>query len=250
MYNGIAASRGIGIGSICRIIEQDLSFEAKMITDTEAEKERFQKAIDSFVADTYEMAEEVKKNIGPKEAEILLGHAQMMEDPAMAGEMFNMIDAGQCAESALTAVCDMFYGIFSGMDDEMMRQRASDVADVKVSVLKKLLGIKDIDISKVAPGTVLVCKDLTPSMTSQIVKENVAGILTEIGGTTSHSAILARALEIPAVLSIPGIVDAVKDKDTAIVDGTEGDVFINPDGEVHQKTGRAQEIHRQGDTDR
>ena len=235
MYNGIAASRGIGIGSICRIIEQDLSFEAKMITDTEAEKERFQKAIDSFVADTYEMAEEVKKNIGPKEAEILLGHAQMMEDPAMAGEMFNMIDAGQCAESALTAVCDMFYGIFSGMDDEMMRQRASDVADVKVSVLKKLLGIKDIDISKVAPGTVLVCKDLTPSMTSQIVKENVAGILTEIGGTTSHSAILARALEIPAVLSIPGIVDAVKDKDTAIVDGTEGDVFINPDGEVLAK---------------
>jgi len=235
MYNGIAASRGIGIGSICRIIEQDLSFEAKMITDTEAEKARFQKAIDSFIEETHEMAEEVKKNIGPKEAEILLGHAAMMEDPAMAGEMFNMIDAGQCAESALTAVCDMFYGIFSGMDDEMMRQRASDVADVKVSVLKKLLGIRDVEISKVAPGTVLVCKDLTPSMTSQIVKENVAGILTEIGGTTSHSAILARALEIPAVLSIPGIVDAGKDKDTAIVDGTEGDVFINPEGDILAK---------------
>ncbi|MBP3899089.1 MAG: phosphoenolpyruvate--protein phosphotransferase [Mogibacterium sp.] len=235
MYNGIAASRGIGIGSICRLIEHDLSFEAKMVEDTEAEKKRFREAIDSFVEDTNAMADDIRKNIGPKEAEILLGHAVMMSDPAMSGEMFKMIDSGQCAESALTAVCDMFIGMFSNMEDEMMRQRASDIADVKVSVLKKLLGIEDVDIRNVAPGTVLVCKDLTPSMTSQIVKENVAGIITEVGGNTSHSAILARALEIPAVLSVPGIVDKVSDKDTAIVDGTEGEVFINPDGDVLSK---------------
>ena len=232
MYKGIAASRGIGIGSICRIIEQDLSFEPKVISDIAAEKDRFQKAIDKFVEETNQMAEDVRKNIGPKEAEILLGHAVMISDPSMSGEMFNMIDGGQCAEAALTAVCDMFYGIFSTMDDEMMRQRASDIADVKVSILKILLGIKDIDISKVAPGTVLVCKDLTPSMTSQIVKENVAGIITEVGGPTSHSAILARALEIPAVLSVPGIVEQVSDNDSAIVDGTAGDVFINPEGDI------------------
>ena len=232
MYKGIAASRGIGIGSICRIVEQDLSFEAKIISDTAAEKGRFQKAIDDFVEETFAMVEDVRKNIGPQEADILMGHAVMIQDPAMSGEMFSMIDAGQCAEAALTAVCDMFHGMFSAMDDEMMRQRASDIADVKVCILKKLLGIQDVEISKLAPGTVLVCKDLTPSMTSQIVKENVTGIITEIGGVTSHSAILARALEIPAVLSVPGIVDMVEDKDTAIVDGTAGDVFINPDGDV------------------
>ena len=232
MYKGIAASRGIGIGSICRIVEQDLSFEAKIISDTAAEKVRFQKAIDDLVEETFAMAEDVRKNIGPQEADILMGHAVMIQDPAMSGEMFSMIDAGQCAEAALTAVCDMFHGMFSAMDDEMMRQRASDIADVKVCILKKLLGIQDVEISKLAPGTVLVCKDLTPSMTSQIVKENVTGIITEIGGVTSHSAILARALEIPAVLSVPGIVDMVEDKDTAIVDGTAGDVFINPDGDV------------------
>ena len=235
MYKGIAASRGIGIGSICRIVEQDLSFETIMVSDTAAEKDRFSKAIDLFLEETNAMADEVRKNIGPKEAEILEGHAQMIEDPAMSGEMYSMIETGQCAEAALTAVCDMFYGMFSAMDDEMMRQRASDIADVKVSILKILLGIKDIEIGKVPPGTVLVCKDLTPSMTSQIVKENVAGIITEVGGPTSHSAILARALEIPAVLSVPGIVDQVKDKDTAIVDGTAGDVFINPDGDVLSK---------------
>ena len=235
MYKGIAASRGIGIGSICRIIEQDLSFETKIVSDVEAEKARFQKAIDDFVEETYAMAEDVKKNIGEKESEILLGHAVMISDPSMSGEMFSMIDAGQCAEAALTGVCDMFYGIFSTMDDEMMKQRASDIADVKVSILKKLLGIKDIEIGKVPAGTVLVCKDLTPSMTSQIVKENVVGIITEVGGPTSHSAILARALEIPAVLSVPGIVDLVEDKDAAIVDGTAGDVFINPEGDVLAK---------------
>jgi len=235
MYKGIAASRGIGIGSICRIVEQDLSFEAKLISDTAAEKDRFQKAIDDFVEETFAMAEDVRKNIGPQEADILMGHAIMIQDPAMSGEMFNMIDAGQCAEAALTAVCDMFHGMFSAMDDEMMRQRASDIADVKVCILKKLLGIQDIEISKLPAGTVLVCKDLTPSMTSQIVKENVVGIITEIGGVTSHSAILARALEIPAVLSVPGIVDLVEDKDTAIVDGTAGDVFINPEGDVLSK---------------
>ncbi|WP_035769016.1 phosphoenolpyruvate--protein phosphotransferase [Butyrivibrio sp. NC2002] len=235
MYKGIAASRGIGIGSICRIIEHDLSFEAKKIDDPEAEKARFHKAIDEFVEETNAMAEDIRNRIGPKEAEILMGHSVMMQDPAMSGEMDKMIDQGQCAEAALTAVCDMFIGMFSKMDDEMMKQRASDIADVKVSVLKKLLGIEDVDISKVAPGTVLVCKDLTPSMTSQIIKENVTGIITEIGGKTSHSAILARALEIPAVLSVSGIVDEVKDKDTAIIDGTEGDVYINPDGEVLSK---------------
>ena len=132
----------------------------------------------------------------------------------------------------MEAVCDMFYGMFSSMDDEMMRQRASDVADIKVSILKILLGIEDVDISKVAPGTVLVAKDLTPSMTSQINKDNVVGIITEVGGKTSHSAILARALEIPAVLSVPDVTGLVKDKDTAIVDGTEGIVYINPDGDV------------------
>ncbi len=232
MYKGIAASRGIGIGSICRIIEQDLSFETKMVSDVEAEKARFQKAIDDFVEETYAMAEDVKKNIGEKESEILLGHAVMISDPSMSGEMFSMIEAGQCAEAALTGVCDMFYGIFSTMEDEMMKQRASDIADVKVSILKKLIGIKDIEIGKVPAGTVLVCKDLTPSMTSQIVKENVVGIITEVGGPTSHSAILARALEIPAVLSVPGIVDLVEDKDAAIVDGTAGDVFINPEGDI------------------
>ncbi len=232
MYKGIEASRGIGIGSICLITEHDLSFDSKPVADKDAEKARFNDAIEKFKAETAEMAENIRKNIGPKEAEIMEGHLAMIADPTMAGEMTKMIEAGQCAEAAVTAVCDMFIGMFSKMEDDMMRQRASDISDIKISLLKILLGVEDVDISKVAPGTVLVAHDLTPSMTSQIVKENVVGIITEVGGKTSHSAILARALEIPAVLSVPNICEIVKDKDTAIVDGTEGDVYINPDGDV------------------
>ncbi len=235
MFKGIAASRGIGIGSICVIVEHDLSFEKKKIEDTAAEKVRFNEAVEAFKAETSAMAEDIRKRIGPKEAEILEGHLVMISDPSMAGEMTKMIDAGQCAEAAVEAVCDMFIGMFSQMDDEMMKQRASDISDIKVSMLKLLLGIKDIDISKVEPGTILVARDLTPSMTSQINNKNVSGIITEVGGKTSHSAILARALEIPAVLSVPDITTLVKDKDTAIVDGTEGIVYINPEGDVLSK---------------
>ena len=235
MYKGIEASGGIGIGSICLITDQDLSFEAKHIEDTEAEKNRLCAAVEALKVKTAAMAENIRKNIGPKEAEMMEGHIAMMTDPALSGEMNKMIDAGQCAEAAVTAVCDMFIGMFSKMEDDMMRQRASDISDVKTGLLKGLLGIEDVDISKVPQGTVLVAHDLTPSMTSQIVKENVVGIITEVGGKTSHSAILARALEIPAVLSVPGITGQVKDKDTAVVDGSEGIVYINPDGEIVSK---------------
>jgi phosphotransferase system enzyme I (PtsI) len=232
MISGIAASRGIGIGSICVIKEHDLSYDAVKIEDVDSEQKRFKDAIEKFKDETTQMAEDIRKRIGPKEAEILEGHLVMMNDPTMSGEMGKMIAAGQCAESAVEAVCDMFIGMFSKMDDDLMKQRASDISDIKVSLLKILLGIEDVDISKVSPGTVLVARDLTPSMTSQINKDNVVGIITEVGGKTSHSAILARALEIPAVLSVPDITGLVKDKDTAIVDGTEGQVYINPEGDI------------------
>ena len=232
MLNGIPASHGIGIGSICVIEEYDLTYEAVKIEDTEKEQKRFDKAIEQFKEETSRMAKDIRNRIGPKEAEILESHMVMISDPTMAGEMSKMITVGQCAEAAVEAVCDMFIGMFSKMDDEFMQQRAADISDIKLSLLKILLGIEDVDIGSVPAGTILVARDLTPSMTSQIKKENVAGILTEIGGKTSHSAILARALEIPAVLSVPNITSLVKNKDTAIVDGTEGNVYINPEGDI------------------
>lgn len=232
MLSGISASHGIGIGSIRVIKEHDLHYEAVTIEDTGAEKKRFEDAVEQFKKETAEMAEEIRKRIGPKEAEILESHLLMIDDPTMSGEMRKLIDMGQCSESAVEAVCDSFISLFSELNDEFMQQRATDVSDIKLSLLKLLLGVEDTDIRKVPPGTILVAKDLSPSMTSQIRKENVLGIITEVGGKTSHSAILARALEIPAVLSIPRITEVVKNKDTAIVDGSQGIVYINPEGDI------------------
>lgn len=231
MYKGIGASAGIGIGNIVIIKEQSLEYTARTITDVEAEIARINGAIDTFSAKTQAMAEDIKQRLGEKEAEILEGQLLMVMDPSLTSEMENLIKAGQCAESALETVCDMFIQVFSMAEDELTRQRATDIHDIKTRVLKILLGIEEVDISAVPAGTVLVARDLTPSMTAGINKDNVVGILTEVGGKTSHSAILARALEIPAVLSIEGIVSKVENGQMVILNGSTGDVFLNPSEE-------------------
>lgn len=231
MYKGIGASAGIGIGNIVIIKEQSLEYTARTVTDVEAEIARINGAIDTFSAKTQAMAEDIKQRLGEKEAEILEGQLLMVMDPSLTSEMENLIKAGQCAESALETVCDMFIQVFSMAEDELTRQRATDIHDIKTRVLKILLGIEEVDISAVPAGTVLVARDLTPSMTAGIKKDNVVGILTEVGGKTSHSAILARALEIPAVLSIEGIVSKVENGQMVILDGSTGDVFLNPSEE-------------------
>jgi phosphotransferase system enzyme I (PtsI) len=138
------------------------------------------------------------------------------------------IDSGSVAESAVDSVCTMFINMFSGVDDELTRQRASDIKDIKDSLLRILLGVQSVNISGVAKGSVLIAKDFTPSMTSQINKDNVSAIITEVGGVTSHSAILARAMGIPAVLSVAGATTQISDGEQLIVDGFKGKVLLNP----------------------
>lgn len=229
MLKGIGASNGYGIGQIVIIKEANLDFERRTITDAEAEKKRFQDAVAVFMEKTQAMADDMKNRIGEKEAEILEGHILMMQDPEMTGQIEAAIEGESInAEAALSQVCDMFAQMFASIDDEMFQQRATDVNDIKTRMLMILLGEEETDISAVPAGTVLVATDLTPSMTAGINPENVVGILTEVGGKTSHSAILARALEIPAVLSIDGIVGKVADGEKVILDGFNGEVFLNP----------------------
>jgi phosphotransferase system enzyme I (PtsI) len=152
----------------------------------------------------------------------------MLQDPFMLSQMEENIDSGSVAESAVDSVCTMFINMFSGVDDELTRQRASDIKDIKDSLLRILLGVQSVNISGVAKGSVLIAKDFTPSMTSQINKDNVSAIITEVGGVTSHSAILARAMGIPAVLSVAGATTQIADGEQLIVDGFKGKVLLNP----------------------
>ena len=230
MYKGIGASAGIGIGKIVKIKEEELNYTKQSIEDTEAEKKRLSDAIEVFIEKTQKMVESMKVTAGEQEAEILEGHIMMIQDPAISEQIEAKIDGEKInAEAAVEEACDFFAQIFAMADDELTQQRASDLGDIKTRLIKILLGIEEVDISAVPEGTILVAEDLTPSMTAGINPANIAGILTEVGGRTSHSAILARAMEIPAVLSIEGICGIVKNGDTVVLDGSKGEAIVNPD---------------------
>ncbi len=225
---GIATSEGYGIGRVLVVKEPNLEFTPKTDCNAEQELKRYRSAVEKFCIKTEKAAERVKLAASEKEAEIILGHILMIKDPYMNGEIEKLIEGGQCAESALSSVCDMFAMVFSSTDDELTRQRASDVNDIKNDILSILLCAEEQDIFDAPENTVLVAKDLTPSMTARINKANIAGIITETGGKTSHSAILARAMEIPAVHSVPEAAEKLKNGETVIVDGNDGIVIENP----------------------
>lgn len=233
MYKGIGASAGIGIGKIVKIKEEELNYTKQSIEDTEAEKKRLSDAIEVFIEKTQKMVESMKVTAGEQEAEILEGHIMMIQDPAISEQIEAKIDGEKInAEAAVEEACDFFAQIFTMADDELTQQRASDLGDIKTRLIKILLGIEEVDISAVPEGTILVAEDLTPSMTAGINPANVQGVLTEIGGKTSHSAIICRSMEIPAVLSIENIVSIVNDGDEVVLDGSTGEAFINPEASV------------------
>ena len=209
MYTGIGASAGIGIGSAVIVKEPSLAYDNKAVSDVDAEKKRLAEALDKCIAKTQAMADDMKERVGEKEAEILEGHVLLLMDPEMTGQMETSIaDDKMCAEAAVEKICDYYMQMFSSIDDEMFQQRATDVCDIKTRLLKILLDVEDVDLANVPEGTVLVAEDLTPSMTA---------------------GILARALEIPAVLSIPGITEKISNGDKVVLDGSEGQTYINPD---------------------
>ena len=236
MYKGIAGSEGIGIGTVVLIEEHEINIETKRVEETGAEIERLQNAIEKFVADTNVMAEKMDITVGKKDADILRGHIQMLQDPMIEEQISALIISEKItAEMAVDQVLEQTAEMFSQIPDELLQQRATDFRDIKTRMLKILLGIEDVDISQVPAGTVIVARDLTPSMTAGINPENIEGILTEVGGRTSHSAILARAMEVPAVLSIENICSIVKNGDKVVLDGTSGEAILNPDDETVEK---------------
>lgn len=233
MSKGTGASAGIGIGKAVLLKEEHLIIERNTPPDTELEKLRFKAAAEQSELETAALARDVAARIGEKEAEILNGHLLLLQDPMFLEEIEGMIESEQvCGEFAIETVCNNYADLFASMEDEMMQQRAADMRDIKTRVQKILLGIQSADVSALLPGSILVAHDLTPSVTAGINPLNVAGIVTEIGGRTSHSAILSRALEIPAVVAAAGILCEVKDGDELILDGETGIIFVNPEEAV------------------
>ena len=174
----------------------------------------------------------MRHSAGHKEAQIISAHIQMLSDPYFCGEIEKRIAGGQRAEAALDQVSQLFIAMFLASGEDLIQQRAADVRDIRTALLCVLLGLKEIEVSKAPKGTVLVAKEISPSVAAGINPKNIVGIVTEIGGRTSHSAILARALQVPAVLGLPGSTTLLKPGSYVIVDGSEGQVLPDPDEAV------------------
>ncbi len=233
MLKGIGASSGIGIGSALKFIERSVEFTAYTVSDTAAEKKRFEDAVSVFKANTEALAESMDKT--GADGAILRGHIAMISDPYMISQITEQIEGGTCAEQALTNVCDMFITVFSVADDELTKQRAADVEDIKKRILKILLGIEEVNLSSLPENTILIVDELTPSMTAAMDKANIRGIVTEKGGKTSHSAIISRSLKIPSVLSVKDALKIIEDGKEIIIDGENGEIYTDFDEHLKQK---------------
>ncbi|MBP2655511.1 MAG: phosphoenolpyruvate--protein phosphotransferase [Firmicutes bacterium] len=228
---GIAAASGYGLGRAFLLEDQEVRVIRQTISSDAVDREiaRLEEEIRQAIAELETVRDTARQKLGDDAAAIFSAHIMMLEDPEYLGGIIEKIKQAMInAEAAVEEVTAEFVAIFSGMDNEYMRERAADLKDVAGRLLRRLLGIKTMSLADIAEEVVLCAHDLTPSDTAQLDRDKVAGFVTNIGGRTSHSAIMARSMGIPAVVGLKDIVTKVKAGDFVIVDGNEGKVLVNP----------------------
>ena len=233
MLKGIAASDGVAVAKAYLLVQPDLSFETISVEDTNAEEARLDAALEASQNELSLIRENAVASLGEEAAQVFDAHMMVLSDPEMVGQIKETIRTKKInAEAGLKEVTDMFIAIFEGMEDNpYMQERAADIRDVTKRVLANLLGKKLPNPATINEEAIVVAHDLTPSDTAQLNKQFVKAFVTNIGGRTSHSAIMARTLEIAAVLGTNNITDLVKDGDVLAVSGITGEVVINPSEE-------------------
>lgn len=230
---GIAASDGIAIAKAYRFVQPDLTFAKTTVHEIEAEQKRLAAALAKAEQELIVIRQQTLEKFSAEEAAIFEAHLLVVHDPELIGPINQKIaDEAVNAEYALHEVTSMFVALFEGMDDEYMSARASDIKDVTNRILAHLLGVHIPNPSNINEQVIIVANDLTPSETAQLDRNYVLGFITDIGGRTSHSAIMARSLEIPAVVGAGVATTTIQDGDTIIVDGLTGQVLVNPSADV------------------
>ena len=227
---GIAASQGISFAKAYVFVEPDLSVKEVKIEDVEAEVKRFEDAIEASKKELTIIKENALASLGADKAAVFEAHLLILDDPEFMGTVKTDIESKVInAEYAFKETSDMFISMFEAMDNEYMKERAADIRDVSKRILAHLLGVDLPNPSLIDEEVIVIAEDLTPSDTAQLNKKYVKGFATNIGGRTSHSAIMARSLEIPAVVGTSSITEDVKNGDILILDGLDGVVLVNPD---------------------
>lgn len=245
---GIAASDGIAVAPAYLLVEPDLSFSKTSVSDVDAEVARFKKVVEESTKELEKVRDKAKESLGAEEAQVFDAHLLFLSDPEFTGAIETEIkDQKVNAEAALDETAQKFITIFEGMtDNAYMQERAADVRDVSKRIMAHLLGEKLPDPAAIDHEVVVVAYDLTPSDTAQLNKKYVKGFVTDIGGRTAHSAIMARSLEIPAVVGTESITKDVKDGDMLIADGLDGDAIVNPtDAQVEEYTKKGEAFAKQ-----
>ena len=233
MKKGIAASKGYAIGKVFLQVNEEIVITDEKISDIEGEKAKLQKALDDSRAQLEKTKEKALTEMGEEKAQVFEAHITLLDDPEFTGAMQMEIESNSTnSMKAVQSVTDMFVSIFDAMEDAYMRERAADIKDVSKRIISNLAGKGGDAFAITEENTIVVAHDLTPSDTAQLDRSKVVGFITDIGGRTSHAAIMARTLEIPAVLGLGDITTSVKTGDKVIVDGITGDVIINPSEEV------------------
>ncbi|MEG1312176.1 MAG: phosphoenolpyruvate--protein phosphotransferase [Romboutsia sp.] len=236
MYKGIGASPGIALGKALVVEHSELVIEKKTIEDVEAEVLKLKTAVDISTKELINIKENAFNELGEQEAEIFEAHLLVLSDPELIDSTISKIrDEKINADFALNEIKEMFVGMFEAMDNEYMRERAADIKDVTNRVLRHILGVKVVDLAGLDEEVILIAHDLTPSDTATMNKKMVLGFLTDIGGRTSHTAIMARTLEIAAVVGLNDITKTVKDGDFIVFNGDTGEIIINPDEKTKSK---------------
>jgi phosphoenolpyruvate-protein phosphotransferase (PTS system enzyme I) len=231
--NGIAASNGIAIAKAYRLMEPSLAVEKKHVSNTEAEITRFRAALEMSKRELEQVRERTEIELGKDKAAIFDAHLLVLSDPELIRPIEDRIQTEKVnAESALSDTAEFFINMFEQMDNEYMKERAADIRDVTKRVLAHLLNVQIINPSLIKEEVIIVAEDLTPSDTAQLNRQYVKGFTTDIGGRTSHSAIMARSMEIPAVVGTKVATKSIEHGDLIIVDGLKGEVHINPSNEV------------------
>ena len=236
MIKGIGASSGIAIAKAYKLVMPDLTVTKVTVEDAEAEIKKFDDAMSQTAKELESIKEAAAKNLSAEEAAVFDAHALVLQDPELKTQVEDKIRNEKInADAALDEVANTFIAMFESMDDDYFRERAADIKDVSRRLLANLLGKSLPNPALIDEEVVIIADDLTPSDTAQLNKNLVRGFATNIGGRTSHSAIMARSLEIPAVVSCKTITDETNDADMVVLDGEAGIVIINPsDDEIKE----------------
>lgn len=231
--NGIAASNGIAIAKAYRLVEPDLTFTKTIVKDLGAEVSRFHHALEISKSELTQIRDRADIELGKDKAAIFEAHLLVLSDPELIKPIEDKISVEKVnAESALKETADLFINMFEQMENDYMKERAADIRDVTKRILSHLLNVQMVNPSMIAEEVIIVAEDLTPSDTAQLNRDFVKGFTTDIGGRTSHSAIMARSMEIPAVVGTKNATKTIQNGDLIIVDGLKGEVHINPTTEV------------------